>query len=144
MLVNYPPDMLAHFAANPEMVPPQLREKLKVQEALNTNADDTPLIDAVRHGRAADVTALLADGADVDAPKTDGTGITALHVACHLGDVDAATTLLAAQADVNALTVTGIAAIFVACEQGNASIVTALIAHGANANTELSFGLAPL
>ena len=35
MIINYPPDMLAHFAANPEMVPPQLREKLKVQEALN-------------------------------------------------------------------------------------------------------------
>ena len=33
---------------------------------------DTPLIDAARHGRAADVVALLADGADVNEPKTDG------------------------------------------------------------------------
>ena len=32
---------------------------------------DTPLIDAARHGRAADVAALLADGADVNEPKTD-------------------------------------------------------------------------
>ena len=48
-------------------------------------AGDTPLIDAARNGRAADVAALLADGADVNEPKTDGTGATALHVACHRG-----------------------------------------------------------
>ena len=42
------------------------------------NEGDTPLIDAARHGRAADVEALLADGADVNEPKTDGSGMTAL------------------------------------------------------------------
>ena len=41
---------------------------------------DTPLIDAARHGRAADVAALLANGAAVNAWTMDGA--TALHVAC--------------------------------------------------------------
>ena len=45
-------------------------------------AGDTPLIDAARHGRAGDVAALLADGADVNEPTTDGSGDTALIVAC--------------------------------------------------------------
>ena len=44
---------------------------------------DTPLIDAVRHGRAADVLALLADGADVNEPRDDG--CTALIIASLLG-----------------------------------------------------------
>ena len=45
-------------------------------------AGDTPLIDAARHGRAGDVAALLADGADVNEPRTDGSGWTALLIAC--------------------------------------------------------------
>ena len=46
-------------------------------------AGDTPLTDAARHGRAADVAALLADGAAVNAWTMDGA--TALHVACENG-----------------------------------------------------------
>ena len=45
-------------------------------------AGDTPLTDAARRGRVADVTTLLADAAvfgdDVNEPMTDGSGITAL------------------------------------------------------------------
>ena len=40
------------------------------------------LLRAARDGRAADVAALLADGADVNEPKTDGSGVTALLVTC--------------------------------------------------------------
>ena len=39
---------------------------------------DTPPIDAARRDRAAKVATLLADGAGVDEPKTDGSGKTAL------------------------------------------------------------------
>ena len=46
-------------------------------------AGDTPLIDAARHGRAADVVALLF--ADVNEPKTDGSGFSALFIACQKG-----------------------------------------------------------
>ena len=41
---------------------------------------DTPLIDAARHGRADDVAALLADGADVN--QADDEGFTPLMIAC--------------------------------------------------------------
>ena len=44
---------------------------------------DTPLIDAARHGRAADVVALLADGADVN--ERNQKGANSLYVACHEG-----------------------------------------------------------
>ena len=64
-------------------------------------AGDTPLVDAARHGRAADVVALLAGGADVNEPKTDGSGTTALYIASQEGHAEIATKLLAANADVN-------------------------------------------
>ena len=55
---------------------------------------DTPLIDAARHGRAADVVALLADGADVNEPKTDGSGATALFIASQEGHTEVVTILI--------------------------------------------------
>ena len=45
--------------------------------ARKMRAADT-LLDAARHGRAAEVEALLTDGVDVNELKTDGTGVTAL------------------------------------------------------------------
>ena len=69
--------------------------------APHVGAHDTPLIDAARHGRAADVAALLAGGADVNEPKTDGSGVTALHIACYFGRAEIVTKLLAANANVN-------------------------------------------
>ena len=62
---------------------------------------DTPLIDAARHGRAADVAALLAGGADVNEPKTDGSGKTALYVACKIGLTEVIKILIDAGANVN-------------------------------------------
>ena len=46
---------------------------------------DTPLIAAADRGSAAEVAALLAGGADVNEPKTDGSGVTALYIACFHG-----------------------------------------------------------
>ena len=61
---------------------------------------DTPLTDAARHGRAADVAVLLADGADVNESMTNGAGATALHLACHQGHDEVVTKLIAANANV--------------------------------------------
>ena len=66
---------------------------------------DTPLIDAARHGRAADVAALLAGGADVNEPTSDGD--TPLAVACEEGHIEVVTKLLAANAKVNQTTARG-------------------------------------
>ena len=69
--------------------------------SVGMRAGDTPLIDAARHGRVADVAALLAGGADVDEPKTDGSGVTALYIACQEGHAEVVTILLDAGANVN-------------------------------------------
>jgi len=62
---------------------------------------DTLLIHAARHGRVADVVALLADGADVNGTTTDGSGLSALYVASLEGHTEIVTTLIAANADVS-------------------------------------------
>ena len=46
-------------------------------------AGDTPLIDAARHSRTANIAALLTNSADVNEPKTNG--MTALFIACQEG-----------------------------------------------------------
>ena len=60
---------------------------------------DSPLIDAARRGREADVAALLEAGADVNEP--DEEGYTLLHVACYHGCTEIVTKLIAANADAN-------------------------------------------
>ena len=64
-------------------------------------AGDTPLIEAVRHGRTADVAAQVADGADVNEPTTDGSGYTALMIASQEGHTEVVAMLLAADAEPN-------------------------------------------
>ena len=57
-----------------------------------------PLIDAAWRGRAADVAALLAGGADVNEPNLNG--VTPLYIACQEGHAEVVMKLLAANADV--------------------------------------------
>ena len=84
-------------------------------------AGDTPLIDAVRHGRVAEVVALLAasDGADVD--LTTKHGRTALYIACQEGHTEIALKLIAANAEVNQARNNGITAVGQACGCGEAA-----------------------
>jgi ankyrin repeat protein len=49
---------------------------------------DTRLVDAARHGRAADVAALLAGGADVNEQNSDGVSSTPLIIACQEGQTE--------------------------------------------------------
>ena len=61
---------------------------------------ETPhLIDACRHGRADAVAAFLENGADVNEPKTDGSGATPfiLHCLPKEGHTEVASLLLANQ-----------------------------------------------
>ena len=66
------------------------------RSASDMRAGDTLLVDAAHEERAADVAALLADGADVD--EMDETGWTSLCFACFKGNLEIVTTLLAASA----------------------------------------------
>ena len=55
-----------------------------MQAKMRTEFTDTPLVDAAAYGRAADVVALLADGADVN-ERNSTFGMTALWIACQNG-----------------------------------------------------------
>jgi len=98
---------------------------------------DTPLIDATRHGRLADVQALLSGGADVNEPKTNDSGATALCIAAQEGHMEVVAALLAAGAHVNEPKTmpktdgSGATALCIAAQQGHMEVVAALLAAGA-------------
>jgi ankyrin repeat protein len=83
-----------------------------------------PLIDAVAHGRAADVMALLADGADVNEATHDG--YTSLMIASQEGHTEVVVMLLAADAKPNQANDDGATALMHACANGHTEIVTEL------------------
>ena len=57
-----------------------------------TRDGDTPLVDAVRHGRTDAIAKLLASGVDVNQPTTDG--LTPLFIAWREGHAQTASILL--------------------------------------------------
>ena len=88
---------------------------------------DTVLIDAVRHGRLADVGRLLATGADVNEPKRDGSGATPLQIASQNGHAPMVAALVEAGTAVNQPRNDGVAPLFMASQNGHAPGVAALI-----------------
>ena len=95
---------------------------------------DAPLADAAMRGAIEAVRSLLEQKADVNAPQGDGT--TALHWAAYRDDLEMATLLLEAGADVGARTrVNELIPIVMAAKNGNAAMVELLIKAGADANS---------
>ena len=107
------------------------RRKLPRNLATPLRPGDTPLIDAVRHGRRQEVAALLGASADVNELKTDGTGISPLFIACSKGDVGIIRLLLAAGAAVNHTDKDGVTALYIACQDGFTEAASTLLAAGA-------------
>ena len=105
---------------------------------------DTPLTDAARHGRAADMAALLAGGADVNEQNSDGVSSTPLIIACQEGQTEIVKKLLAAKADVNQARKGGATPLHSACAQGHTEVVTKLIAANADVNHAADDGATPL
>jgi ankyrin repeat protein len=86
---------------------------------------------------------LLKQGADVNAAQGDG--MTALHWAASLGDVELARMLLVAGANVRALTrINSYTPLFFAAREGNAAVVEALLEAGADAKAVSATGSTPL
>ncbi|MFN7920974.1 MAG: ankyrin repeat domain-containing protein [Bryobacteraceae bacterium] len=74
----------------------------------------------------------------------DGDGTTPLHVASHENDVQMATQLIRAGANVNAETDLGVTPLWLACEIGSSPMVRLLLEAGADPNRALLRGETPL
>lgn len=99
-------------------------------------ADKSPLADAVEKSDRAAIRTLLKQHADVNAAQADG--MTALHWAAHLDNLETAKLLVSA--DANATNRYGVTPLTLACQNGNAAMVELLLAHGADANITLRGG----
>jgi ankyrin repeat protein len=100
--------------------------------------------DAAMRGDRAGLRALIAQGADVNGAQGDG--MTALHWAAELGDVETARLLLAARAQVGPVTrIGGYTPLHIAAEGGHGALVRVLLEAGADARSpRLVAGTTPL
>jgi ankyrin repeat protein len=96
-------------------------------------AGDVRLADAAMQGDLAGVRSMLKEKVDVNAAQGDG--MTALHWAAATNNLEMAQALLAAGADVNAVTrIGGQTPLFIACTAGNAALINIFIKAGSNPN----------
>jgi uncharacterized protein len=113
--------------------------KLLLATALTLAIAPSPIADAAMKGDVAAVRALIAKGANVNAPQGDG--MTALHWAAERGDSALTATLLRAKANVRAVTRIGdYTPLHIAAKSGNAAAVRALLAAGSDANAVTTSG----
>ena len=104
---------------------------------------DSPVADAAMRDDVAAVRALLAEGADVDAPRGDG--MTGLHWAALNGNAEIARMLVGAGADLEAATRIGAhTALHVAGREGSGEVVAILAEAGANVGAVTETGATPL
>ena len=109
-----------------------------------TKATSAPVVaDAAMRGDVEAVRKLIKQGAAVNAAQGDG--MTALHWAAERGDVAIADALLAAHANVKAVTRIGAyTPLHIASRNGNAPVVVALLKAGADAKAANTSGATPL
>ena len=98
-------------------------------------AADAPLADAAERSDRASVRALLDQRVDVNQAQADG--MTALHWAAYLDDLDSAKRLVSAGADVKAANRLGVTPLSLACTNGDDAMVELLLDAGADPNTAL-------
>jgi ankyrin repeat protein len=96
---------------------------------------DAPLADAAERSDRASVRALIERRVDVNGAQIDG--MTALHWAAYLDDIETAKLLVDAKAEVNAANRYGVTPLSVACTNGNGAMVDLLLDAGADPNATL-------
>jgi uncharacterized protein len=105
-------------------------------------AGPSDVADAAMHGDVATVRALLAQGADVNAPQPDGA--TALHWAVFRSNGELVAMLLRAGARPGVANRAGATPLWLASVNGDAAAITALLDAGADPNEALPLGRTPL
>ena len=116
---------------------------VSMAQTVTAQAIKTSLTDAAMNGDTETVRAFLAGGQDVDVAQGDG--MTALHWAAFRDDVEMATLLVQADADVAAATrVGGIVPLWLAATNGSAAMTDVLVDGGALVNWPTSTGATPL
>lgn len=100
------------------------------------------LFDAIQDRDRSAMERLIAEGADVQAVRADGS--TALALAVHIQDREAAALLLERGAEVNATDDYGDTPLTLACANGDAGLVRMLLAAGARADAQRWNGETPL
>jgi ankyrin repeat protein len=110
--------------------------------SLGMAAPVVSLIEAVKRADKVAVRALLQQRVDVNRPEADG--MTALHWAARLDDVETADLLIRAGANVKAATRYGVLPLSLASANGNAVMIERLLEAGADANAALPEGETPL
>lgn len=113
---------------------------LALLSVASLSAADTParLIDAIKAGNRAAVTALLKQPAEVIARGADGT--TPLHWGVRVDDLEIVRLLLRAGANAQAANRYGVTPLALAATNGTPAIVDALVKAGADANAALPEG----
>ncbi len=103
-----------------------------------TQAAESRLADAAEKSDGANIRALLKQHADVNTPQADG--MTALHWAAHLDNLETAKLLLKSGARADATNRYGVTPLSLACANGNTEVVELLLAAGADPKTTLRGG----
>jgi uncharacterized protein len=106
--------------------------------ALASFAADSRIADAAEKQDRAALRTLLKQQADVNAAQPDG--MTALHWAAYLDDLEIAKLLVNAKANVAVTNRYGVTPLSLACQNGNAPLVELLLERGADPNTTLRGG----
>ena len=118
-------------------------ESVTSAAAARAGAADSPVADAAMRDDVEAVRALIAEGADVNAPRGDG--MTGLHWAALNGNVEVAGMLIEAGADLEAVTRLGAhRPLHVAGRAGWGKVVAMLVEAGADVEAVTGTGAAPL
>ncbi len=139
MLIEFGADVWARSRAYEQTVVGEETQRAGREELNYTviRGGGTPLLFAARNGDAESVKLLLAAGTSADDSLPDGTS--ALVLAAHSGQTDAAIALLDKGADPNTMGV-GYTALHAAVLRSDLKLVKALLAHRADPNLRMTKG----